>query len=86
MIPKSGNRFSEKIMRKKTLLLDREADDAAPFGPRTVVDFDVGQVENLAEREPADGGAMAEPAIADNLVEFFRSNTGGGKRATKLTW
>ena len=67
-----------------SLLLDRVADNAAPFGPRAVVDLDVRVGENLTQCDPADGRAMTQPAIADNVVKFFRNNAGRGKYDAKL--
>ena len=38
----------------------------------------------MAHGDPGDGGAMAQPAIADNVVELFRRDAGRREHTAKL--
>src|ERR1700730_9080046 len=50
------------------LLLDRDADGAAPLGPGAVVVPDLRISEQLLQDEPGVGGTLADPAIRDDLA------------------
>src|SRR5205085_1418605 len=50
------------------LLLDGHADQRAVLGPRSVVVLDVLVAEELVQREPGVGGALADPAVRDDLA------------------
>src|SRR4029078_10811831 len=48
--------------------LDGRTDERAVLGPRAVVVLDVRVPEQLLEREPRVGGALADPAVRDDLT------------------
>src|SRR5690606_7480942 len=49
-------------------IFDRHADHAAPLGPGTVVVAHVRKAQKLPQDEPAVRGALADPAVGDDLL------------------
>ena len=49
-------------------LLDRDADEIAPFGPGAVVVLDIPGPQQLVQDEPSVGRALADPAVGDHWV------------------
>ena len=47
-------------------------------------DVDHGAHDGHDDGDPAHGGAMAQPAIADDVVVFFRRNAGRAEHLAKL--
>src|SRR5512144_1385558 len=48
--------------------LDRRADEAAVFGPGSIVVLHPGIAEQVLQREPGDGGALADATVGDDVA------------------
>src|SRR3990172_12437681 len=79
--PPTGSRARAEWRR---LLLDGEADDAAPLGPGAVVHAHVVVSEEVVHREPEERRAMAQAAVDDDLARPVGHGAARGEHAAQL--